>query len=126
MNPQLENPLLMLVRSQSSATGKLVILKQEDGPVLNRVDGHQFDFSTQPSLHLIGRKGAADQGRHLGVTPKCRRERQVVFAPAAESETIRVQEIRTKLAHFRFPIGAEISFLSRQRQQFYSRFVGSQ
>jgi hypothetical protein len=70
MNPLLENLLLIPVGSQSGAAGKLAILQQEDGPVLNSVDRHQFDLSTEPHPHFIRRERTIKEDT-LGSHQRC-------------------------------------------------------
>jgi hypothetical protein len=99
MNSHLESLFLMSIGPQSSAPGELAILKQEDGPVLNTVGGHQFYFSAEPRLHLIRRKRTADQRSHFRITPEFHGQRKVVLAPVPEPETICRHKINLRRAH---------------------------
>jgi hypothetical protein len=100
MNSHFENLILMPVRSQSRTARHAVVLKQEDGPVLNPAGNPRFDFSMKAMLYFILRKGAADQGRHDRVTPERHGQGQVVGAPVAESETSGHHKINTSRAPF--------------------------
>ena len=97
MDPNLANPFLGLVRSESAASGILTSGKQEDRPVLDAVRPHGRDLPGEPLLHLLPGERSPDELNHLRIAPEVQCQLNVRLRPRAESKALALEKIRGRL-----------------------------
>jgi hypothetical protein len=109
MDPEFINLSVEPIRPNAAAADKIAVGQKKERPVLNVIRTHKRNMALEPLFYLFLRKRAADEARHFRVDPKRNGEREIIWRPAAESESRGFQEIGSRRTHGRdcWPFGAE-------------------
>ena len=87
VEPEFVDTLIHPIKPQARTSNMLIVLQQEDRPILHMMRTHRSHLHAQPFHNLIFCKRPADQSGDLRISPERSRQRQVAARPSIESQS---------------------------------------